>query len=86
MNNVEHKVFFPLTFQDVLEHVREYVYLSQMVFEECYDLVYVLDLDFVILPFVATCLSIWGPRRFEGPVSMTNIIIDLILSALVHLV
>lgn len=54
--------------------------------EECYDLVYVLDLDFMILPFVATGLTIYGPIRFEGPGSMTNIIIDLILSALVYLV
>lgn len=26
--------------------------------EECYDLEYVLDLDFMILPFVATSLSV----------------------------
>lgn len=51
-----------------------------------YDLVYVLDLDFMILPCVATSFLFSLQRRFEGSGSIKNIIIDLTLSAFVYLV
>lgn len=59
MHNVEHKVFFPLEPSKTSKNMSGSMFICLKWFsEECYDLVYVLDLDFMILPFVATGLTI----------------------------